>query len=416
MNLLIVNLHSALNLGDDAIMYATLPAVRRAFPHANIYLLANDPHSWEKHLGVQSIGSFQTWVVNRQGGKWQPNKVLAMLYPFVLLFSAFIFRCFRARLLFGNLEQRRLLETYYSADLVLSCGGGNFYSNKKLLGFGFLWTILELAFAMMLAKKTVLLPQSIGPVPGKLQRWLAKITFSRADKIMVRDVQSENMLKDLGVKAPCVLLPDLAFSLPSEFNLPQNSRGENGLPLQVGITVINRGAQVAAFKGQLAYEHAIVNALLQLSKKYPLKIHIFSQCFGPSPDQDDRVIAEEIYASLRAHSDQVYLHNEIRDALDLQSAYRQMDIMVGSRMHTAILALISAVPVVLIGYQSKAQGMMRFFGFDQQVIPIEAITTERLAHALTEVIEERAERRQIIVQKGKELSQALYGWERNLRI
>ena len=43
MRILIINVHSALNLGDDAIMAATLEGIRAHYPDAVVTISANDP-------------------------------------------------------------------------------------------------------------------------------------------------------------------------------------------------------------------------------------------------------------------------------------------------------------------------------------------------------------------------------------
>jgi polysaccharide pyruvyl transferase WcaK-like protein len=237
--------------------------------------------------------------------------------------------------------------------------------------------------------------------------------FERVARIYVRDIHSQELLREMGVKKDSILMPDLVFSLLPEQLADQPLKSEDEA-LQVGVTVIDRGAQYGQFRGQQAYEDAVVAALRQITQHRPAHLHIFSQCFGPSADQDDRPVAERIYARVQAFTSQAYLHNDLRDALELRKVYQSMDCMIGSRMHTAILSLISGVPVVLIGYQPKAQGMMAFFGFEPYVIPIEAATSERLSQVVLEMVERRAELRAVIVRKTRELAQRLVDWEENL--
>src|SRR5690348_11186064 len=80
MNILIVNVHSALNLGDDAIMLSTVHSLRSTFPNAKIVVAANDPESWRKHAEIEVIGSLTRWVVDRSEGNWRWRKYWLPLY------------------------------------------------------------------------------------------------------------------------------------------------------------------------------------------------------------------------------------------------------------------------------------------------------------------------------------------------
>ena len=187
MKILILNVHSALNLGDDAIMRTTVQTLGETFADVQITVAANDPTSWQ-----QVTAKSKFWV------RWRPGLLIrprhagaqrAYLMPFVagLLFcAATAYRLFGIELRWGTPEQRRLLDCYYQADLILSCGGGNFYAHRPLSP-ALIWALLSLAFAAVLGKQVTMLPQSFGPIEGRLQRWLARWTFSRAHLMMARE-------------------------------------------------------------------------------------------------------------------------------------------------------------------------------------------------------------------------------------
>ena len=118
MNILILNLHSALNLGDDAIMQATLQALKESFPAATITAAANDPDSWRKYRDLSVVGSLTWWVIDRTDGHWRWRKPHVVVYAGLLALAVGLYRALNVKFLFGSAEQRRLLAAYYSADLV----------------------------------------------------------------------------------------------------------------------------------------------------------------------------------------------------------------------------------------------------------------------------------------------------------
>ena len=220
LNILLVNLHSALNLGDDAIMAATLAALNAKFDDLRVTIAANHAQSWRKYAEAESVDSFATWMGDAQHGQWRRGLPLAPLYLLMLALVALIYRISGRMWLFGGPEKRALLRAYADADLVLSCGGGNYYAHRRFSPA--LWyALLAIAFPIGLGKRVIMLPQSVGPIDGSLQRRLARWVFNHVSQIMVRDPASLDFLvNQLSVQAPVSLLPDLAFSLSEPGSYP----------------------------------------------------------------------------------------------------------------------------------------------------------------------------------------------------
>jgi colanic acid/amylovoran biosynthesis protein len=443
MKILIQNLHSALNLGDDAIMQTTLSALRTTFTDCEIAIAANDPPSWRKYSDIEVLGSLSTWVADPAQGRWRKRALLMPFEALLLCCAAVSYRLFGVRLLWGAPEQRLLLARYYDADLVLSCGGGNFYAHHALSP-ALIWALLSLAFAVGLGKRVVMLPQSFGPIEGRLQRWLARWTFSHVNLIMAREARSVAFVKEaLGVRTPVVLLPDLAFGLvrPAADVRQAKSSIENDFPhaadrapmpggvgaasaagtntfmgpkpspsCQIGVTVIDRGAQSPSFKGQQAYEDALASLLVRLARERNAHIQIFCQCYGPSPDQDDRPVARRLHERIRQLGADTTLRVDFRDAREIVAAYGELDLLIGTRMHTGIFALCNAVPVLLIGYQPKACGVMASFGLDRYCCDISAVDAEQLYLLACELLEGEEAMRVHIAERLAQTQEQAHRW------
>jgi colanic acid/amylovoran biosynthesis protein len=410
MNILILNVHSALNLGDDAIMHATLRGLDERYPDATITVAANDPDSWRKFSRVRVVGSLTTWVVERDGGRWHWNKSRLALYMVLLPLVASAYRWLRVKWLIGTPAQRELLTAYYTADLVLSCGGGNFYAHRSL-SVAYLWSLATLWLALALGKRTILLPQSIGPVVGRFQRGLARRVFNRPARILLREQRSAKFLAGLGLRRDPIVLADLAFALPPATAGP-SLPDAHGAQLRIGVTVIDRGAQERSFTHQAAYEEMLVKLLIQIQQEFQAQLYIFVQCYGPTPDQDDRRCARRVYARVREHTGAVTLMPDFHDALDIRAAYQQLDGLIGTRMHTGIFALSQALPVVLIGYQPKAVGTMALFGLEQYCPDMASITGDELSALVRHMLEQRTALSQQITVRRAEVQDVLRDWPR----
>jgi colanic acid/amylovoran biosynthesis protein len=415
--ILIVNLHSALNLGDDAIMYETLRGVNEVFPEAQITLAANDPESWKKYKQVEVTGSLTTWAIRLRDRKWSYRFIRFPFDMLRLFIVVCLYRWGKRKSLFGTNDQRRLLSAYYHADLVLSCGGGNFSAYRKISPF-FLMGLAALQLAYCLNKKIIMLPQSIGPIKGKLQAGLTRRVLGRADLIMVREMISKKFLEEkLKISTLIAYMPDLAFRLPKvSASIPRaNSSISN--ELKIGITIIDRGAQTKSFVNQLEYEKTIISLIVKLLENNEnIYIYLFVQSYGPGIDHDDRQIVSRIYANLRPQHERVFVLSDFQDALQIKAAYKSMDCIIGTRMHTGIFAISEAVPVVLIGYQPKTFGVMEALDLGGYCMNIESINVPALYDAVMQLIEDSPNiKLKFVVPLGK-TQKLLESWPQFLKV
>jgi colanic acid/amylovoran biosynthesis protein len=414
MNILIINLHSAMNLGDEAIMHGTLAGIHRAYPGAQITLMANDPGSWDKFSNLEVASSFDHWIFDNRSSIKPPYAKFAITW-FQLAWAQKIYAITRKPVTFGNPEQRRTLRAFYSADLILSCGGGNFFSNKKFgIFIPIISQLMALNFAVGLDKPVIMLPQSIGPLPGWFMKTICANTFNRTLRIMVRDKPSLELLRQIGVKRPVVLLPDLAFAMPGKSATPAPSPDQPTTTPKVGITLIDYQRLNRSFTNQSTYEAAIQAAAVHLQQADGARIYLFAQCYGPTIKQDDREITRRFYDRLREMKLNVCLMDTFNNTQEIQAEYRKMDLVIGTRMHSAILALSSGVPVVLVGYQPKAEGLMDSFGLRDYCCPINEVQIDTFCSLVSRAMSNRRALRQQVSNHLTTIHQQLDGWEKNL--
>jgi colanic acid/amylovoran biosynthesis protein len=387
-NILIVNLHSAQNLGDDAIMHETLRGLRELYPKCHITLAANDPASWRKFTETEVVSSLTTWALSLQDRRWRLRLPHIPIDIFNLLLATILYRLKRRKYLFGSDEQRKLLSAYYNADVILSCGGGNFIAYRSFSPF-FLWGLLALWLATSLDKKVFMLPQSIGPISGRLQKYLARRIFGKVDLIMAREMLTFDFLsRELGLTKSVFFVPDLAFNLPAVLPKLPISLPCTDHSLKIGLTIMDRGAQTKSFSAQQKYEDTLQSLIEKLLANKPdICICLFSQSYGPGIDHDDRQIVRRVYERLKDGSGRVVLLSDFHDALEIKSAYKCMDCVIGTRLHTGIFAISEKVPILLIGYQPKTFGIMQSLGLEEYCVDIEILDAESLYKKILLVIE-----------------------------
>ena len=251
--------------------------------------------------------------------------------------------------------------------------------------------LATLWLAACLRKRIIMLPQSIGPIKGKLQFYLASRIFTKVDLIMVREMLSKKYLDEkFRISRPIVFVPDLAFGLPIVDAKIAATGNSVDYQIKIGVSIIDRGAQTRSFSNQQEYEDSLINLIEKLlGARADICIYLFSQCFGPGIDHDDRIIVERIYSRLKNHQKRVFLLGDFKDALEIKAAYKCMDLVIGTRMHTGILAISEFIPAIMIGYQPKTFGVMGVLGLEQYCMDIESINVPELFAVVMKIIEER---------------------------
>ncbi len=398
MKILIVNVHSVRNAGDDALLQAALQQLRRQFPDATFTLAMNDRVGYEGP--ERTVDSFIHWFrkTEAQGSPLRAWRWLAM--PRLLLhlvFSAAVARWSGRNWSFALPAARKdLLRAYHEAEMVVSCPGGYLYSTGKL-GLWFLVTLLTLAYPCWLGKPVYLLPQTIGPIQYGWERRLLRRLLPGIRQIYVRDDYSRTVLAASGVDHSAIYLtPDLAFGYQEEKReigamlLRQLGIDPDREEPLFGVTLINWAGMESAFHGQEAYERAVAEAIRSFVASYGGRVVLFAQVRGPALAEDDRVPARRVQQQLQELGETIVLVEDEVTTAQLKAAYSYMTLFMGSRLHSNIFALTGGVPVLAIAYLPKTWGVMKMLGLADWVVDIEGIDADRLSALLDRLYCHRA--------------------------
>lgn len=398
-DILLINVHSSRNAGDAALTLATLQQLRQNFPGCRITLAMDDPDQPDPDVTV--IPSLFTWVKSTTRGGITSWRIPALLWlPFATLTPLFSYHIFH-RVFFGLTPAvlRPLLRAYLEADLVVSKPGGFLYSSG--LGLTLVISVFILALAWIAGKPFYVFPQSMGPLARAWECRLLRWILGKARVVMVREKASLDLLNHCHFTHPRLhLLPDTAFAFegaPSaEAEAWLRSQGidpEKDRPL-LGLTAIHWGAQNSGFTRQSEYEAACAGAVRRFLEDHGGRVILFPQVWGPTAAHDDRVPARRIAAQLAGLSNAVTMVEQPLPPTLLKSVYGQMDVFIGTRMHSNIFALSEGVPCLAIGYMHKTRGIAEMAGMSEWVLDIGDVTSG----ALTEKLEGLWQARQAVRQ------------------
>lgn len=207
--------------------------------------------------------------------------------------------------------------------------------------------------AAFLCKKYVLLPQTYGPFSSTESQVITKKILNSAYKIYCRDELSQTILKEKFGINNSLLVSDMAFILPYKSNLYTFSNKEkiginiSGLLYKGGFHSKNQ------FDLSLNYPELIDKLIDKLSKNY--EVHLISHVIDKNENayDDDYKISKKLSQKYK----NVFLAPAFETPIEAKSYISNMDIFIGSRMHSTIAAFSSNVITIPISYSRKFEGL-----------------------------------------------------------
>lgn len=396
MKILITDYHSASNRGDSAILEGVIWSLNKYFQDADFIVMTEYPDAAEIINGVKATRQPMT---NFTWRNWKMG--LGMGY---LLIGAWFYK---HGITLPKFRHPRI-QPYLDADLVISKGGSflsDYYAPSIL---GRFWSLY---FAKVLEKPVFVYAQSIGPLNRAFYRWIARYVLNRVDLITLRDSESENILASIGVtKPPIYVTCDSAFAMPfTDLKPMQVMRYEdidldNTSSLKVSISV-RRWNRYTTTDGHKKYVEAVAALADWLIMENNAQILFASTCTGfAGYHNDDRVIAHEVadHMKHRKEKNPAILYGEYTPQ-ELSTIYGAMDLHVGTRMHSNILAMLAGTPVVAIQYEFKTTGLMKFFSLEDYLIDINHITPGTLIGKVNDALIHREQLRVQISNKLPEI-------------
>src|SRR5665213_2024921 len=282
-------------------------------------------------------------------------------------------------------EDRAFFHALADADVVVAKGGSYLHSLGGLGEAIYLWRMLyPLRVAHAYRRRTVLLGVSFGtsysiPTKAMLRRTLRSRTRIYArERISLAFAEAQ-----LGIDPEDLhLIPDVAFLTSSE--VPERPTGND---LRIGVTVrYSRFPGSAAAPAWERYTEALRGVLGDLLRRSPrARVVFIPQVLEDIP------LAREIAAGL-ADPDRVEVIDADLSIEELLGLYGGLEILIGTRLHSIILAATAGVPFVHISVEhAKSQGTLEMLGMEGAGVPYAGITEGELADAVRRVLANRRE-------------------------
>jgi len=302
------------NCGDEAVLAGLLHGLREQAPHIQVTVLSANPRATSQLHQVRSVHRI-----------------------------------------------RRLLPTIAGCDALVAGGGSllqDITSQRSLVYY-----VFALKAALALGKKVVLCGQGLGPLVTPRSRRMAASVLNRAHAITLRDPDSLELLREIGVSHPRVeLCADLAFLLPPPPPQPPSTLlGEAGRSLGLALRPWNIQPDDEDAWRTAGRRASVLCEALGSSTRLNVRLVVMQEPW-------DRMLAN-IAAALSVWPTVV---EPQRTPTEMTAAFAAYRLVVAMRLHALIFAAAADVPSVALSYDPKVASFMQTVGRGEWVLPHDA--------------------------------------------
>jgi polysaccharide pyruvyl transferase CsaB len=306
------------NIGDEAILEMFLKILVKKIDKKNIRILTADPEKTEKKFKIKGIDRYSFYKVNK---------------------------------------------AIKEADVVLVGGGSllqDVTSKKSIYYYLYIIYVTKL-----LNKKIGLLSQGIGPIKGKINRFITGKVLKKVDYVSVRDEDSMHELISIGLNDK-----DITFAADPVINYKTKSRTTNRGKIKIGFSIREWG------------ESNIIEIVKKLVERFDEDK--FEFIFIPFHYDEDVKILNNIEFK---HKNCIV----IRDRKSIDEIYNiisNLDLMVGVRLHSLIFASAASIPVVGISYDPKVKNFLKSIG-EKNIFEINSLDGDKLYQEIIYKLEDK---------------------------
>ncbi len=393
MKIFIANTHSILNSGDAGIVLAQIQFLRALFPSLHLSLSSRTPELDKK-------------IYHPLGVKIFP--------PIIPAPSMFIGKTQKISESFKNLfnirSKRTLIKEIKQSDLVISSGGGYFWSHRKLFpGPMFIQNYLHIKLAVAFKKPVIFFPQSFDPLHNKTAAHLLKglLEKEQVQRIFVREQHSMDCLfMVMGEANKVKFCPDMAFLLDADHTINSQSNFKRRNPI-VAVTLRQWDFPGVRKKRdqkrkQREYLDTFIKTCYNIYRDWGGSIITFCQSRGPGQFEDDRIITKEFVQGLQETIPDQYVQfidlPETTHPKEIIDILKNVDFLIATRLHSAIYGILAGIPVISLSYQHKGSGIMNSLGLKDFNLDISDFDAEKVINMGREIISQSEEIRRKIQQ------------------
>jgi polysaccharide pyruvyl transferase WcaK-like protein len=370
------------NLGNECTLQALLQSIRTYVPGAEITCICPGPEATQSDYKISSS------LIEELPLPPLDNRFLRLLRRIFISIPMELLRWLKAIARLRNVDTLVMTGTGMLGDFGIS-------------PLGLHYEIVKWTFAARLARcKVIFLSVGVGPLRKALSRHFVRVALSCAAYRSYRDEYSKDYLKRIRFNSDRDhVYPDLAFSYPTA-GLPQSSSHSCGRPvIGVGLmTYFNRrcisSADETIYRDYLTKLGSFVIWLLE--REYIVRLLIGDVTHDQRVRKDLRTLLE---VRGFGYEKGTIIDDPASTVKEVLSQLAATDLVVASRFHNVLLALMLGKPVLAISYHEKVDALMDGVGLAAFRQDIESIDVGKMIRQFTSLAEQSNEIKQQLDRK-----------------
>ncbi|GAU78004.1 polysaccharide pyruvyl transferase CsaB [Fusibacter sp. 3D3] len=289
------------NIGDEAILLTLTKKLKEINPNVQITVLSNNP--------VETMQKFDVKAINRS-------------------------------------DALKVAKVIMQCDVLLSGGGSLLQDVTSARSIHYYLSIIRMG--LIFRKKVFLISHGVGPLIRASNKRRVKRVLNKVYCITVRDIKSYELLMSIGVKPEkAKVTTDPVMALDCQ-TLDEGKHIIDNLNLKDP----SRKKLAIAIRQKDFRDDAHRDLLVQMANRLAKRYNVI---FVPFYYKNDTKIFQDIHDKTDEH---VYFIIDKYNSLAFLSLIQNMDILVGSRLHSLIFSLVAEVPFVGISYDPKIENFL----------------------------------------------------------
>ncbi|UCD96261.1 MAG: polysaccharide pyruvyl transferase family protein [Candidatus Bathyarchaeota archaeon] len=282
--------------------------------------------------------------------------------------------------------RKNVIECLMNCDLVISHSDESFKETASLLPLNpywaaTWWTMLtartfDVLVSKSLNRSVILFPNSVGPFRTKIGRFLSRLALNSFSHLLIRDEISWEILNELAITSPKTLTYDTALLFHSQH------------PVQSGLTKPIVAVAPGVYSHSLSkneverYVDAHAKALDVVAERHQVSILLLPH-YVSGFRFDDLWICQQIMSRMK-HPEHAKLHSA-ETVEEYKSLFDQVDMIISSKMHPAVLGASGFVPILCIVYDHKQTSFFERLTMAECTIAIRQVTYSKLLDTIEKV-------------------------------
>ena len=403
------------NFGVNVLTIGTVEILLRAYSNVEISIVdyAREPTTWYLQLRDRNV-ALPLMNIRFSKKPWQRNHI-AFLILLALFTKVVPLQSWRRKLILANPSLRHLNEM----DFVAAMSGGDSFSDIYGL-LRFVYTSLPMVLALLLGKRLILLPQTIGPFEKHLTRLIARYILRGAEVVYSRDrkgvTDTANLLAGKTVLGKLRFGYDVGFVVdavrPSDAEWLSSLAYAKERTTLVGVNVsgllfMGGYTRRNMFRLKTQYDQLVYEILGYLVEQEHCCVLLVPHVLGPEGSEADSAICRKLFEELQPrYGDRLKLVPEGLNEREMKYVIGCCDFFVGARMHACIAALSQAVPTLPVAYSDKFKGVMESTGAEITVADPRTVSLPEILRQTRGAFRKRHETRCQLLRKMPGLREA----------